>query len=99
MTDHQYVELHPGSAQRINGHEPVIGHNATTGYARIHCQTCDWVGKGFTGRWHSKVEAEWRVHAGDLAMGVQIKHGTVGNGCHCATCAQATRAAAEVGTR
>jgi len=97
VVNHQFANLHPGWAKAVNGHEPMIFHNVTTGYARIYCATCDWSAHGYARRWHAKVETEWRVHAGEIAMGLEVKHGETDSGCHCARCASADRQRAEAG--
>lgn len=96
MVNHQVVDLHPATAVAVNGHQPRIVHNVSTSTMRMACDTCHWLSKSYKGRWRDRVEESWREHAADIAMGVAINHGEVGNGCHCAGCAQATRRAAEV---
>lgn len=94
MGSHRVVDLHSATAIAVNGHEPLIVHNVTTRVMRMACDTCDWLGPSRKGRWQDRVEDDWRTHAGDVAMGVTVTHGQVGNGCYCASCAIATRQAA-----
>lgn len=91
VVNHQVVDLHPATAITVNGHEPRIVHNVTTSTMRMACDTCNWLSKDYKGRWRDKVEESWRDHAADVGMGVTLAHGQVGNGCHCASCAMATR--------
>ena len=93
MVSHQVVDLYPASAVTINGHKPRIVHNVSTSTMVMCCDTCSWLSKSYQGRRRHKVEESWREHAGNIAMGITITHGEVGNGCHCATCAIATRQA------
>jgi hypothetical protein len=91
VTDHEGVRLHPLGLVAINGHQPVIFHNVTVSRMTMICDTCGWMSRSRSGRWRELIDREWRVHAGDLAMGIAIAHGAVGNGCHCYWCDRATR--------
>jgi hypothetical protein len=92
MVNHEVVTLLPLGL--VNGHVPLVVHNVTTGEMGLHCRTCGWIGRPYGRRWADKVDGTWRIHAGDLAMGITLAHGQIGNGCHCASCARATRDAA-----
>jgi hypothetical protein len=96
MTDHETAMLCPSGWATVNGHEPLIFHNVTMGRMTIHCQTCGWISETASRRHReSFLDKQWRTHAGDLAVGIKITHGRVGNGCHCARCLIAGREAAQ----
>jgi hypothetical protein len=95
MVNHK---VHDGPAYwltTVNGHEPWRAYNETANTETMFCDTCGWVGQSFKGRWRDKAEATWRIHAGDIAMGLELMHGRhddVNQRCFCATCQMARRA-------
>lgn len=86
MVDHQIHDGTPMSLVAINGHVPGSTVNATAGTATVWCETCGWTGRSYRGRWADKADEQWRVHAGDIAMRIGLRHGEPGNSCHCREC-------------
>jgi hypothetical protein len=92
VADHEVVDLVPVGWQPVNGHEPIIRHNVTTKRANVQCKTCGWISQTRSYRYWDLLGREWRTHAGDLAVGLTIRHGQLDdNGCHCVTCLLAER--------
>lgn len=97
MGSHQVVTHHPAQARAVDGHQPIVVFNVSTGHAGMQCATCGWMAQRRAQRWHDRVEPDWRVHAGDIAMGVDLTHGRAGTNCRCYRCFCADRDAVEGG--
>lgn len=86
MSNHQIHHGTPTNLLAVNGHTPTSTWNPSTSTATVGCDTCPWVGRSYGGRWAHKADEQWRVHAGDIAMRVEIVHGQPNSSCHCRKC-------------
>jgi hypothetical protein len=89
MVNHVIRYGYPPDLVTVNGHMASAGFNETAGNSWVGCTRCGWVGRSFKGRWAEKANEQWRLHAGDIAMGVDIVHGQTGNNCYCSECIRA----------
>lgn len=94
MTDHRVIYVRDPSLVVVNGHEASICRNLTLRTDTLQC-TCGTIGPTRKWRWsETQITKDWRAHAGDIAVGRDFVHGIAGQGCHCAACSLADRAAA-----
>ena len=94
MVDHETHWARTPGLININGHRPITLHNLTMNMDTLQC-SCGWIGPTRPQRTAERqLTRDWRNHAGDIATGHQITHGTPGTGCYCYRCGLAYRAAA-----
>lgn len=77
----------------VRGHVAVRHFNENTRDTWMTCQTCGWHGPTYGRRQRKDILETWRLHAGDVVMGVDLSHGRPDYDCHCYDCMRALAAA------